>query len=654
MNYIPLILVGVLLFSSIPLTESTPSSPTQNISIHLTFSDPILKKENQRTSLQIPEAPQILSHPGSPLLPMYTETLTFPFGTKIESVDYHIHNSKTIKLSAPIKISSNPIVLESSSKQTNEKEKNPGTSVFPQKQVQYYKGGGILENKRQTFLTLQIFPVQYDATTQQLYKINTIDINVKYRHPSTPKIVDTSIYDLVIITPAQFTAALSPLVDHKNMLGIKTTIKPLHQIYTQYLGNDKPEQIKYFIKDAIEQWGIQYVLLVGGMKSAFYGIPRDNLNEGTRDWYLPIRYSNLIDNNTLFDPGFISDLYYADIYDSEGDFSSWDSNGDGIYGSWLTPSFENNHMFEDIQIDHIDFFPDISIGRLPCRNLFELSHMVNKIITYEQQPADSSWFHRLLLIAGDPYDDKDTNYIEGELIAESIVSELPEFMPVRLYASNRYQHPLFTPQTDNIIRELSAGCGFVLFDGHATPGSWNTFWPGDFNRLIKNGGISIYDFHRLTNQEKLPICVIGGCHASQCNVSLFRTIRDRHNNFYMWSYGTPIPECFSWWLTRALNGGAIATIGSTGLGYEDGGEKGDLNGDGINEPDCVESLGGYLEINFFNACHAQHYGHLGQTWSTAITNYLLVFPGMSDRTHAKTIEQWLLIGDPSLKIGGYS
>ena len=37
----------------------------------------------------------------------------------------------------------------------------------------------------------------------------------------------------------------------------------------------------------------------------------------------------------------------------------------------------------------------------------------------------------------------------------------------------------------------------------------------------------------------------------------------------------------------------------------------------------------------------------------AITNDLTVYPGMRDRTDAKTVEQWILFGDPSLKIGGY-
>ncbi len=42
-------------------------------------------------------------------------------------------------------------------------------------------------------------------------------------------------------------------------------------------GRDKPEQIKYFIKDAIETYNITFVLLVGGTK----GI--------RKQWYVPVR-----------------------------------------------------------------------------------------------------------------------------------------------------------------------------------------------------------------------------------------------------------------------------------------------------------------------------------------------------------------------------
>ena len=99
--------------------------------------------------------------------------------------------------------------------------------------------------------------------------------------------------------------------------------------------------------------------------------------------------------------------------------------------------------------------------------------------------------------------------------------------------------------------------------------------------------------------------------------------------------------------------GAIATLGNTGLGYEAGGEVGDLDGDGVNEPDCVESLCGYLETQFFKGYNMKHIDILGEAWGYAIAEYLRIYPGMEQWMDAKTLEQWVLFGDPSLKIGGY-
>ena len=56
---------------------------------------------------------------------------------------------------------------------------------------------------------------------------------------------------------------------------------------------------------------MKYVLLVGGMTSLITGDPRDDANQGTQDWWLPVRYTNNQEMGSTHDPGFISDLYYA-------------------------------------------------------------------------------------------------------------------------------------------------------------------------------------------------------------------------------------------------------------------------------------------------------------------------------------------------------
>ena len=70
----------------------------------------------------------------------------------------------------------------------------------------------------------------------------------------------------------KFNNEIQRLADHKELKGVTTLIKTTEDIYTEYPGVDKPEQIKYFIKDALETYGIKYVLLVGGLDSLIYGV----------------------------------------------------------------------------------------------------------------------------------------------------------------------------------------------------------------------------------------------------------------------------------------------------------------------------------------------------------------------------------------------
>ncbi|RLI49641.1 MAG: peptidase C25, partial [Candidatus Thorarchaeota archaeon] len=183
-------------------------------------------------------------------------------------------------------------------------------------------------------------------------------------------------------------------------------------IYDEFDGVDKPEQIKYFIKHAIEEYGVTYVLLAGGLKSIFYAKARDDPNQGSRDWYVPVRYNNLYDNpqyplnseEPLHDPGCISDLYYADVYrynetSEQNEFESWNPNGDDYFAAWRHPIAEND--------TDLDYRPDVSLGRLAFRNRLEVKNVVDKIIKYETTELNSEWFEKMTVIGGDGFLDQE-------------------------------------------------------------------------------------------------------------------------------------------------------------------------------------------------------------------------------------------------------
>jgi len=180
---------------------------------------------------------------------------------------------------------------------------------------------------------------------------------------------------------------------------------------------------------------------------------------------------------------------------------------------------------------------------------------------------------------------------------------------------------------------VSNGCGFLMFEGHGTPFAWGTKYPGaeEWTPFF-----TILHMPKLSNRKKLPICVVGGCHDSLFNVSIYKTYGPQNESY--WTQGWPAPECFSWWLTRKIGGGSIATIGCTALSYG--------FHDGIG-------LSAYLDILFFWAYGEMGEHVLGEAWSTAVNEYLFTFGGFF-KLDAKTVQEWVLLGDPSLMIGGYS
>lgn len=425
---------------------------------------------------------------------------------------------------------------------------------------------------------------------------------------------DHSIYKLLVIAPKKFVKALQPLVTHKNNVGISTRIVTLTEVYDQMFwhGRDEAEKIKYFIKTAIEEWGIKYVLLVGDFR------------------LMPVRYCYNADVNSGFnEPCFISELYYADIYDAEGNFSSWDTNSNGIYGEW----------FGDVAEDSdIDLYPDVYVGRLACRNKIEVKTMVKKIITYEKNTYGKEWFNKIVVVAGDTYPESInpnwTGY-EGEENTLRVLENMTGFEPVKLWTSDGS----FTGTRD-VLYAVNKGCGFLYFDGHANPFRWSTHPPNDKDTWIE--GLSVLSMSRLRNRNMLPVCVVGGCHNLQFDVHLGKL---REDPFY---YFTWIPECWGWKLTRKIGGGSIATIGCTGLGMTK------------EDKESFSGASDFLEPTFFYEYGTNGTHILGEAWGKAISDYLDEYPidwetpaAWDYAIDAKTVQQWALLGDPSLQIGGY-
>ena len=636
---IPILVVGVLVLSGLGAVAISEVNENKLIekTEYFSLSSPVICEDGEYNSVELEDATSFLMEPGKPILPRITKTYILPFGSNIKDVFVEFSETTKQTLSKEIRPASEPIIEGKNAIKAEVKsiEIYSSSNLYPDDAFNYRTCTGLDGTEHVVFLTIQCYPVRYSPAENTLHYSDTVKLSVKYEEPSNPiKFLDE--YDLVIIAPSKFEQALQPLIEHKISKGMNTTFKTTEEIYAEYTdGRDDQENIKLYIKDAIEEEGTSYVMLVGGHVGQ------------SKSWYVPVRNTNNHVGGD-YELGVDSDLYYADIYKENGTaFEDWDSNGNDIFAEFKFGS-------KDI----IDGAPDVYVGRLACNSVRQVNIMVNKIINYEETKADDSWFKDMILIGGDTYPDHGgAGAYEAEIDNDVSASYMTGFNFNRVWASTGD----LTGQKD-VEEAINEGAGFVHMAGHANPSILVTYPPDDVNKENKITILKMYDIFnplkinpKLNNREMLPVIVIGGCHNSQFNTSMMNILlgigAQGLRYFHVPTQEDPflgpfwkmewIPNCFSWWLTVKSNGGAIATMGNSGLG---------MGIAGVNYPD---GLDGWLLPRFF-----YNYGQLGKEYvgeahSGAITDYVNEFDINSDDADRQMVEQWVLLGDPSLLIGGY-
>ncbi len=594
--------------------------------------------------------------PGLPVLPIITKNFQIPAHASNIRVVCKFDDSKIITILKQI-LPASPYIIQGSDESilNNAEEKNEqiysNDAWYPPSLYDYRVTCGRNTNNRiVNFVDVELYPVQYSPANNEVrYLTGSGEIKVTYDLvPTEPKSISEE-YNLVIIAPSKFSDALQKLVGHKNSNGIKTVLKPVEEIYDEYDGRDKPEQIKYFIKDAYETWNISSVLLVGGLKSQIFARDREDRNQGSKAWWIPVRYTNiyLYDKYTSTakpeEPGCPSDLYYADIFKEGQAFDDWDSNQNNIFAEAKV----DMRGYSRIN-DTLDLRPDVYVSRLPCTTKAEVNVLVRKIITYEQTKANEKpWFKTMIAIAGKTSRLYTGGQPDGEYICDAAIDYMGSLVdPVRLYATNNNTGGP-RPITKDIIREIRKGAGYVDFEGHGSPLRWDTIWAdGHYSHPDKSpgdwaGGLRVRDFIKLSNGEKLPIVVIGGCHNGLFNITMIQSMRDLPrflNRTRYWAHGAPAPFCFAWGLCIIPYGGAIASIAGTGLGI----------GPGSGTPLEYSAA---LESNFFYAIGHDGAKTFGEAHSGAVRKYINDHPTL-DALDYHCISIYQPFGDPSLKLGG--
>lgn len=613
------------------------------------FSEPIILENEKYNQITMKDADTYLNNPGQPVLPIITKTYILPIGTIISQISCYPKSVQKKLIDKELVFAHNPISLSKTySKIYEDNAVYKNDSFYPSTWFDYHIGIGLNGKEHVIYLTIRLYPVRYYPIQQVINYANNMEINIDYKPPKSI-ISFPDEYDLVIISPSKFSSNIQPLIAHKETMNVKTNLVTTEDIYSQYEGRDQQEKIKYFIKHAVEDWGISYVLLFGGMNG-----------QNIYSWNVPIRYSRLSDGG---ESKHISDLYYSDIYKYDEKagfiFDDWDSNDNNIFAEWYAFISSEKPYTRSI-VDILDLYPDVYIGRLPCRYTYEVKNIVDRIINYETTTYGKDWFKTMVVLGGDNaneslYLSNTTDYYEGEMMNSQALNFMDGFNHIRIWPEDGDE--ILT--ADNAEKILSVGEGFAYFAGHGTPFSWETHPHGQEYKWIE---FSQGNIKNLKNGEKLPIVIVSGCHNCQFDTSPLRFITDGVQSFSEYLF---VPKCWGWCFASLRNGGSIATIGHTGLSYYGAGEGQFFESqpsDGI--PDCIQYFDGWLEPHFFKLYNHDNIEILGQVHGQTLIDYLNQFPidwniemGVREKQatmyDCKTIQEWVLFGDPSLKMGGY-
>jgi len=306
--------------------------------------------------------------------------------------------------------------------------------------------------------------------------INPADVRIDPTPAAPSKSIPENQFDHVIITSSVLAGTFDDLVEWHNRRGLRDTVVTTQWIDANYAGDDTT-RVRQFIIDAHSTWGTIYFLL-GGEASVVPFCYRQYIKDGPYAETPP------------------SDNYYAD-YDDD-----W---------TW-----------------------EVMVGRISASYSLEVSRIIGKLLTYEQDPPLDDYILEALFIGMD----YDTLSFCGEVLKEEVALDVPpRFTINKVYDSHTGNH------LENVIAYLNAGQHLV---NHADHCNWYAMGMG----YIRHGWL-LYgpDVDTLTNTGRFSNVVAEGC----------------------WSAAMPESDCMAeHFLFHNINGGGgVSFCGNTRVGWSD-------------------------------------------------------------------------------------
>jgi hypothetical protein len=296
-------------------------------------------------------------------------------------------------------------------------------------QISYYGKVTITVETRQTDRAmLALKNLSASSATAKL--VNSFAQNPSLAASYSPASNREGEYQLLIITPQNFTLSFQQLADLYLVRGMKTEIVSVESISSGGTGMDLQEKIRNYIISEYQAHGIVHVLLGGDVE------------------HIPARgfYCHVQSSSTYEDWNIPSDLYYSGL---DG---NWDTDGDGTWG----------------EIGEDDLLPDVSVARFPVSNISQLQKLLHKTISYQDYPVTGEM--RDILIAGEELWQNPLTY--GEDYLELLIGYQDENGYV---TDGMYDDMNFTKLYDSeaywsgwdLVNSINEGKSFIHHSGHA-------------------------------------------------------------------------------------------------------------------------------------------------------------------------------------------
>lgn len=483
--------VTVPFYSRIAVETSPTTSAKIAKSIEVTYDFPLPTYHvgtDGYTAVSV-EGLSALGSPGEPLLPYRAAHILIPTGYQVHSIEYYPDStSKVDSVVLPPAQPDLPLLV------------GQPPAYIPPDPVAYsaQMSNGLVQSDTVQFssgfqvLPLKITPVAYTPALKQLAFSTRIRVRVNLEADTHlrkqsiqalfPKqlaaadaklgtlvdnkaLLDSQIVlskkaistlalpigiDMLIIAPQTFESGYQPLINYKNLIGIKTKFISVEQVLASTTGVDDAEKIKNFIRSYYTYYGIQYVILGADV-----------------EWVPTRKMISYCPNNGLPDDANInSDVYFGCLDDN------WDPNGNGIYCE---------------QGENFDRLAEVAVGRFPASSVAEVINMVNKELLFCSQDSRQEFVRRI-----DVYGENLDATTNGSLFTDYISPVFPSGNVLTPYAFDR------TPWTkQTVLNNINADSAQVIVHmGHSSQ--------------VENAMLYSSDLTGLAN-TKPYLWVTGGC-----------------------------------------------------------------------------------------------------------------------------------------------